>query len=619
MKKSVVLLLCAALAVAGCGCKKEDVGTVISDMKESVEKTVSLDESQTDNEYYLSDGSGVGYTVDSDGNEIGKYTYEDYKDVFEEMGVDSEYGVSIDGMYDGIIYYYKTDYSEENTTVNYYAVDAASKKWVKYFSVGGDWSASGFEYYKGKVYVDIRTYEDDIHQEEHVFSVDKDSFTFTEEDSEINEILKGLNGNLISPAKVGYCLQHTFDELGYLVIEKSTEEDEETKWSFSKYTSDGITEIEGFQKVRKYLSGYSENYLYLNNFDDDELILDCYNIKDGKSHKIYGENPGDGYFTYEDGIVYYQSTTEKGYGLEDYSVYRYDCSNDKNEKLYTTSHIPGTGNDRFGLDGFTLIDGKIYALQFYGNEEKWARFDEESRTFEELDLPVKEYSPFKYGTINYYSYSEVCSACGVTVCKNYLENFVLDPKYSDFAEEINKALAPEDPKNGEITTDAYVDDCEWHQEYPEQGCETNDNRVTDVLKINDRFLEVCESSYWYGGGAHGMPSRTERLFDLTTGEELTLNDFYTGTDEEFKTLVASKVKEDYERDSQKYFAGSADEAYSNAYESANKDSGNISWYEDHAVYYFFPYDIGPYASGFIEVELPYEELFGTAQLTRITK
>ncbi len=618
MKKHIVILLCISLAVAACGCKKEDIGTTISDVKESVEETISSDDTTSEQQYYLDCDGEIGYTVDAACNEIGKYTYKDYEDVFKEMGVDSEYGVSIDGMYDGIIYYYTTDYFEDTSKINFYAIDAASKKWVKFYSISGEWAVSGLDYYNGKVYVDIRTYEDDIRQEEHVFNVDKDSFTFAEEDSEINEILKGLNGKQISPAKMGYCFQRSYDEMGYLVVEE-TIEGEETKWSYSKYTADGISEFKSLQKCRKYICGYSQNYLYLNNFEDDTLILDCYNIENGTIHEIHGENSLDSYITYEDGVVYYYATNEKQYGMNEYSVYRHDCQTDRNEKLYTTSHIPGTGNARFGVDGFRLIGGQIYVLQFFGNEEKWARFDEASKTFEELDLPVKEYTPFKYGTINYYSNEEICSACSATVSKNYVENFVLDSKYSAHADEINKLLAPGNPENGEIVTDAYADDCEWHNGDENRSCETLDASINDVKIIDDRFLEVCESDYWYGGGAHGEPGRSERIFDLTTGEELGITDFYSGTEEAFKTLVAEKVKEDYQRDPEKYFAGSADEAYSEAYESAGTESSSIMWEQNHAVYYFTPYDLGPFASGFIEVALPYTELLGTNHLTRISE
>ncbi|QFJ55189.1 RsiV family protein [Pseudobutyrivibrio xylanivorans] len=619
MKKSIVILLCAALAVGSCGCKKDDITTAITDVKESVEETVTEAISSSDEQYYLTYDNNIGYTVDTDGKEISKYTFEDFKDVFEEIGVDYEYGVSIDGMYDGIIYFHYSNYSGEKSTLNYYAIDAASKKWVIYFSAADIWSPMAFDYYKGKVYVDIRTYEDIASQEEHVFSVEPETLTFTEEASDINDILQAHKGKLIEPAKYYQCLKRTYDEAGYLVVQERYEEGEYTKYSFSKLTHEGETPFEDFQKGDNYLLGYSKNYLYLNEYDSDGLLMICYSLEDGSTHIINGENYSDGYLDYEDGIVYYQMTTEKQYGVNEYTVYRYDCRKDQNDKLYATSKIPGTGNDRFGVDGFRLFDGQIYALQFFGNEEKWARFNEYSGTFEDLGLTVQEYSSLNYGTINYYSYTEKCSACGVTVSKNYGENFVLDAKYSAHADEINKQLEYADAKNGEVVTDAYADDCEWHKDYEEQGCETNETTVSDISIINDRFLEVRMAGYWYGGGAHGMPDREEKIFDLTTGEELGISDFYSGTEEEFKTFVAGKVKEDYQKSSDKYFAENADDAYSSAYESVHIDSGNIIWYEDHAVYYFYPYDLGSYAAGFIEVELPYSEFLGTNQLKRITE
>ena len=113
-----------------------------------------------------------------------------------------------------------------------------------------------------------------------------------------------------------------------------------------------------------------------------------------------------------------------------------------------------------------------------------------------------------------------------------------------------------------------------------------------------------------------MPSRGPFFFDLTTGQRLGIKDFYKGTEEEFKDLIASKVKEDYEKEGKDYyyFAESADEAYTQAYESAALDDRAV-FTEDGLDFLFYPYDIGPYASGFITMHVPYEELLGRSTLS----
>ena len=167
---------------------------------------------------------------------------------------------------------------------------------------------------------------------------------------------------------------------------------------------------------------------------------------------------------------------------------------------------------------------------------------------------------------------------------------------------------------------AFADDCDAHGEDSDVYCETNENTVSEVRIIHDNYLVVDMSSYWYGGGAHGLPGREEFVFDLTTGEELTLKDFYKGSDDDFKKLVAEKVRADYEEKSKEefnpYFAETADELYNQVYEYTHVDSNNFYLNEDSVIYYFYPYELASYADGFMEYKFTYQEMFGTDSLTR---
>jgi hypothetical protein len=167
------------------------------------------------------------------------------------------------------------------------------------------------------------------------------------------------------------------------------------------------------------------------------------------------------------------------------------------------------------------------------------------------------------------------------------------------------AYAPESPE----------DECEYHQEDPDMYCETDSYTVDNVTIINNQFLIVDSDSYWYGGGAHGMPGRGERIFDLTTGTEYTFADFYKGTEEELKTLVAEKVMADYENNPDRFFAASPEEAYQQAYDSVSIEYANIQFTEDKVYFYFYPYDLGSYAEGFMDFEFTYQEMFGTSTLS----
>ncbi len=135
--------------------------------------------------------------------------------------------------------------------------------------------------------------------------------------------------------------------------------------------------------------------------------------------------------------------------------------------------------------------------------------------------------------------------------------------------------------------------------------------------LNEKYLTVDYSGYWYAGGAHGMPYMNQRLFDLSTGEEKTLQDFYRGSSKDFKKLIATKTKEDYlsyPENESPYFAGDADTVYQQAYDYALLDKGNLIFGKDGIDYYYPPYDMGPYASGYIFIHISYQELLGRPEL-----
>ena len=119
--------------------------------------------------------------------------------------------------------------------------------------------------------------------------------------------------------------------------------------------------------------------------------------------------------------------------------------------------------------------------------------------------------------------------------------------------------------------------------------------------------------YWYGGGAHGYPTNFQYLFDLQTGKEVSFLDFYNGTEEELKTLAATKAKEDCEKSVQEdgysmYYTDDPDSVYSDAYEYVTLDNNHMVFGKECMFLTFPPYEIGPYASGYIIVEISYEEL-----------
>ena len=86
---------------------------------------------------------------------------------------------------------------------------------------------------------------------------------------------------------------------------------------------------------------------------------------------------------------------------------------------------------------------------------------------------------------------------------------------------------------------------------------------------------------------------------------------------EFKKWFAEKVKEDYRKYPDRYSYESETEAYDVAYESVSFDSSFISYYDDHITLGFGWAGSASADAPAYEIAIPYEELNGHAELTRV--
>ena len=326
-------------------------------------------------------------------------------------------------------------------------------------------------------------------------------------------------------------------------------------------------------------------------------------------------------------VMYYTHNDSMEYGVEDVSLHSYDLISGEDKIIITRKDVPGI---RYysPLSSPIIKKDKLFFKDFKGQKIAWYMADigEADDTIVELAIEPEHVDTFDYGTVEYTSVTSCCPHCGYELDKLYCETFQLDYHYSEFSDVINKALYANTNEIAERIRTANVNNsdeyCDEHEKWSQAT--TEEYEVTKVNIINDRYLAVYENSYWYGGGAHGMPGRDQYLFDLQTGEQLTFEDFYKGSEEEFKTIIATKVKEDYESyedgsngnssEGYPYSVGDADRAYEAAYDSA--EYTNIYFEEDGIIYYFYPYVMGPYSSGFIEIFVSYEEIFGVSTLGR---
>lgn len=125
----------------------------------------------------------------------------------------------------------------------------------------------------------------------------------------------------------------------------------------------------------------------------------------------------------------------------------------------------------------------------------------------------------------------------------------------------------------------------------------------ESVVVREKVISVYQSFYTYEGGAHGMPGRENHLFDRATGKETTL-EALTGLsteeiNEKMRGMFLQLVNEDTEN---AFFPDAADTL-------AEKNNFTQNYYlsDEGVVFYMQPYEIAPYAAGYTEITIPFEE------------
>ena len=559
------------------------------------------------------------YGIDQHGEIYSEYHWKDVCEALLSQGKDFR-NATISAIGDGAVFFYQYENMGNRWGYRVYAVDVNEKKYQEIWSSPENWWLESIDYYNGKLYVTAST--DNFAKEEHIF-VKNASFQFQEESNpskELASLLEGYNTTIYSSNlgnRYGCCsLTRSFEENGYVVGYKDQK--------YYKITKDGSISV---------ISGMPEDYVYVQAYDKDVVIYSavnentgangyyCVKLSDGSRDTIVQDDLFFTFLAYADGKVYYAIRSEKPFVMKNNEVCEYDVATGKEERLYSEDSVPGATEVEPGTEGFQVIHGEIYFLKLIGDEVHYVMFDTKSRSgIQDYGIVVDKKSVFQYGTVVYEANVNYCPYCGTPMEKDYQEEFQLDSKYSAQAEKINKKLRLGmqwvlDGKN--VTLVESNEDCADHKANPTIWCTTMETEISGAEILSNRYLAVNYSGYWYGGGAHGMPSVSQRLFDLQTGEELQLVHFYNDTDESFKKLVAEKTKQDflsYDEGASPYFAEDAQTVYNEAYEMADLIASNVLFEEKGVTILYAPYDMGPYASGFIEIFISYEELLDRPKL-----
>ncbi len=617
-KKLISLILVASLSAAFIGCKNDETKPeeVSEESKEAAEAETPKEENkQQDDEYYFESGYNTGtiYTLDADGNKLNTYDRDVINQLLNDNGCDED--ATIEAIHDGVMYLSQYTYGDNGEGhYNFIALDLDNEEVKVFYDMDPDCYVSYTDYYNGKFY--IGTSNGDAGKFKEICFAPSDGLEMTEDKDAETEI----DGYAVDTNYTGRgnSIAREIDMFGYVTLTSYDYENNQ----FATMDVDGnITELDDLNDEASYMMAYNDKcIIYSVDGEDYNNTIFIYNIETGEA-KQFGDAEKVVLLGITKDKIYYTNVVE----TDQYNVYttkisEYDVNTESYSKIAETEFVPGTT----ACNDVVFSAGAPYLVKMDGADAKWYRVDGQDK-LTDIDAVKDTVQAFEYGTVIYGTSNYVCPYCGTPLYSCYAETLVLANKYSPVADQINAKL--KEYMDGQVSyepvsvTEAVETDCQDHKEYPDMYHETDSYNVSGANIINDRYLVVDFNGYWYGGGAHGMPSMYEYIFDLQTGEELTFADFYKGTEEEFKTLVAEKVRQDYlenstDGDNGGYFAATDQDAYDTAYEYASINSGNVAFQDDKVLVYFYPYDLGSYADGFKFYEFTYQELFGTATMVR---
>lgn len=126
--------------------------------------------------------------------------------------------------------------------------------------------------------------------------------------------------------------------------------------------------------------------------------------------------------------------------------------------------------------------------------------------------------------------------------------------------------------------------------------------IFNILYNHHGILCISLDGYVFTGGAHGYPIKEVFTFDLTSGSLLKLSDLITIDKEEFSNYITEEFMRMYEEAPDEYWE---DAPYIVQEDTLNIDNMNFYLDDEGICIFYFPYDLGSYARGFVDIVIPY--------------
>ncbi len=258
----------------------------------------------------------------------------------------------------------------------------------------------------------------------------------------------------------------------------------------------------------------------------------------------------------------------------------------------------------------------------------------EAETLEEEEIEESDSEEKEYKLVNVYG-SGAPSYKSVNRSGSKLSD---DGKKVDLCEKSQNAIMvvadledeyPELAKTLKDSADTMLDnyDSEFEEMYgmaksqyesdPDYFGEYYDDEHQEITRSDSMVLSILETEDFYGGGAHGYYAVYGYNYYVSNGEEISLGDVVSVSEDEFATIIKADLIDNAEDGEETFF--DIDESLSHykfdpdekkSIESGAEDYElGYNWYMDingiHIV--FNQYDIADYASGSFEVVIDYDD------------
>ena len=563
------------------------------------------------------------FIVDAFDRQIDSYSVSEFinnKNLKDENVDDAVFA----GYSKGIYYFLDGNYSEDNAFSTLYAVDAATDEVAVVCHYSSNEKITAVDLYQDSVYVTFYSMKGkEVKYFEDVYTKMADSFEY--------DVEEGAQSSFINKQKVSaiytnstnsaghdrrsHSVQRTIDNYGLIIAEAAGK--------YEKISSGGAIQIFDIPYTGIDIVGYDSRYIALTAYNEEYFgqYIYCYDMAVDAYYTV--GNADATLLGYVNGMVYYAEDESEEYGIVNNHFYKFDPETGMSTELYDLYEIPGSGIDNPGVEGFCYIEDHALFLDYMGGYVSWVAvyYDECGATYKYLGCQVAEAKTLEYGSVSRSVIIKDCPFCMAVLLNYYSETYQVSEEYAPGYEKINLYLKQLELGNYDtyISNIYDVEDsskCEYHSGMLLTAYQNIE--VADVDIISQKYLTVNYEKEGFSGGAHGTFTSQQYMFELATGEYVGIADLYKGDETEFKTFIAEKTRDDYlsYKEESPYYdmASGAEGIYNTAYEAAGFDTTDIEFYEDKAVIVYHEYEMGPYASGEIRIDVSYKELLGRSKL-----